>query len=320
MVAIMRDAVLRIPNSVLRPRILGLTASFNNGSMRDVIQKRQELEEVLTASMFCPDVTEFLATRHKTYRTVYFDGTPPDPSAVLCIEQKTTELLAPHRAWLLDTRKVVATAVAVFTNIGLAGYHYYVREGIARQLEQHARVLGEQGIFAARAMTRELPALRSALWEEACKLMACKTLTILPQVSSKVQRLLELLEDRHTHYGALRALIFVARVACTNPLVELINVHFHSDGTPTLAAEAVTGTGAMSEEERERHLAAFREGKIPILVCTASLEEGIDVAECNVVVRFDAFDTTKQHIQVPCCVVATDAERWHLRSCAPPLY
>jgi len=41
----------------------------------------------------------------------------------------------------------------------------------------------------------------------------------------------------------------------------------------------------------------LREGQIKVVVSTNSLEEGIDVCDCNWVVRYDCFSTTRAHIQ-----------------------
>ena len=41
----------------------------------------------------------------------------------------------------------------------------------------------------------------------------------------------------------------------------------------------------------------FRTGGIQILVSPPTLEGGLDVSECQVVIRFDKFATAKSHIQ-----------------------
>ena len=53
----------------------------------------------------------------------------------------------------------------------------------------------------------------------------------------------------------------------------------------------------MTDTQREAALEAFGNGAAQVLVCTAAVEEGLDVSSCDVVVRFNTVRTTKAHIQ-----------------------
>ena len=76
--------------------------------------------------------------------------------------------------------------------------------------------------------------------------------------------------------------------------------HHLKDQFPQLKPETVVGHGGFDGQLHATQLKAvedFRHGKSKLLVCTSVLEEGIDVPECNMVIRFDGVDSLIQFIQ-----------------------
>lgn len=59
----------------------------------------------------------------------------------------------------------------------------------------------------------------------------------------------------------------------------------------------VSGVGSMSDGARESSIQDFKNNSLDVLVCSNAAEEGIGIASCSFVIRFDEFDTTKSHIQ-----------------------
>ncbi len=113
MVGIMRDAVLRVP-AAQRPRIVGLTGSILNGSLENAAVKRQRLEEVLTAPVFCPDMREFVQNQNKDFFTVTYEAPPSGMRAM--VEEKMRLVLAGFEGLFrleADRKKVERTALHV---------------------------------------------------------------------------------------------------------------------------------------------------------------------------------------------------------------
>ncbi|CAD7929132.1 unnamed protein product [Amoebophrya sp. A25] len=134
---------------------------------------------------------------------------------------------------------------------------------------------------------------------------------LIPDISPKVESLIEIL---HSCTSMTRApqpdpvfgqalgqggiieeidqtLVFVERAVLCIPLAQIIQA---KTGRPT---RPVMGVQSMSAESRTATLQAFKAGRVRIIVATSSLEEGIDVADCKVVVRFDYFSSVRSHIQ-----------------------
>jgi ERCC4-related helicase len=118
--------------------------------------------------------------------------------------------------------------------------------------------------------------------------------------TDKLSKLLALLHSVAKAKGreGLHCILFVERIVTAFALADAINREFK--GSPTLSwltAQAVAGSKGMSHREQQEVVARFSAGAIPLLVATATLYEGVDVAHCNVAIRFDKFSTTRSYVQ-----------------------
>ena len=81
----MRDGVQRVLKD--HPlRILGLTASFVNGSLKDIERKRSDLESVMQSTVYCPDVQDNRSVDYEEVEYDYFRCPPEDEA---CLRSST---------------------------------------------------------------------------------------------------------------------------------------------------------------------------------------------------------------------------------------
>lgn len=121
--------------------------------------------------------------------------------------------------------------------------------------------------------------------------------TVSGFLSSKVQCLIaSLLEYRMVHN--MRCIVFVERVITAmvlqSLLIEIKELSFF--GTKYMAGNH----SCLQSQTRKEHIRivdAFQEGKAKIIVATQILEEGLDVQSCNLVVRFDQSTNVCSFIQ-----------------------
>ena len=76
----------------------------------------------------------------------------------------------------------------------------------------------------------------------------------------------------------------------TNAISEYLNNFKELE--PLIKAVVLTGQGsteenAMNDSAQKRNLDAFRNGEANVLVATDIAQEGLDVAECNYVIRYE---------------------------------
>eukprot|EP01062_Namystynia_karyoxenos_P080992 TRINITY_DN8823_c0_g1_i1.p1 TRINITY_DN8823_c0_g1~~TRINITY_DN8823_c0_g1_i1.p1 ORF type:complete len:946 (+),score=239.85 TRINITY_DN8823_c0_g1_i1:77-2839(+) len=206
-----------------------------------------------------------------------------------------------------DVRRVALCGAHILENLGPRALGWWWREGVVQEFTQrarqaHAHALAEPDpdrreekmAEAARAAEVAARLERRAASPAGALPESIPELREVPAASAKLRRLVELLRSDELRDGdpGWSCIIFVGRNAVAYVLAWALN-----DSLGKQVAVPLAGIGAMKERVRRYSLQCFTEQKVPILVATAAVEEGVDISSCCCVIRFDQFHTTKQHIQ-----------------------
>lgn len=297
MASLMRDAVVPYYIGNITHRrdlfILGLTASFVNGSLKNLEKKRRDLEALMQSEILCPDTTNKIPSK------VQFHEVPwlcEDIEEHIEIISRHVEESIRRVGRIKEIEKVINRCVHIFEELGRSAMLYFVRNVIVRQiLDKVNQLKGDTSDLnrqlLAQSIARQIPRIQMEAQSLLLRLELDAKLATAPLQNHKLTVLISLLKKILTFHGAAyRGIVFVEQVALVSPLANALNESM-------LSAGAIAGTGHQADKEREMQLNDFRVGKIFILVSTAALEEGIDVPECSFVVRYSKFTTTKSHIQ-----------------------
>ncbi|KAL3420341.1 RNase3 domain protein [Phlyctema vagabunda] len=121
-------------------------------------------------------------------------------------------------------------------------------------------------------------------------------------LSSKVLILVKYLKERYERPTEDKCIVFVKQRYTARLLTSLFS--HEKIGTPFLRVGALVGTrsgnaGDLNISFRQQVLTMlnFRQGKINCLFATSVAEEGLDIPDCNLVIRFDLYTTLIQYIQ-----------------------
>jgi endoribonuclease Dicer len=119
-------------------------------------------------------------------------------------------------------------------------------------------------------------------------------------VSSKVQVLNDFLFHMYLEAPKSRTLVFVKKRCTAWLLAEILR----KIGSPNIHIGVLVGMGGggygepnTSIRQQMVTIHQFRNGAINLLIATSVAEEGLDIPDCNCVIRFDLFTTMIQYVQ-----------------------
>uniref|UniRef100_A0A5B7C3V7 Endoribonuclease Dicer homolog 1 n=1 Tax=Davidia involucrata TaxID=16924 RepID=A0A5B7C3V7_DAVIN len=116
------------------------------------------------------------------------------------------------------------------------------------------------------------------------------------KVTPKVQSLIKILL-KYQHTKDFRAIIFVERVVAA---LVLPKVFTELPSLSFIKCASLIGHNNSQEMrtcQMQDTIAKFRDGRVTLLVATSVAEEGLDIRQCNVVIRFDLAKTVLAYIQ-----------------------
>lgn len=136
------------------------------------------------------------------------------------------------------------------------------------------------------------------------RLLANRSLEEPYSVSSKVQRLISFLDEQD--HNQCSGLLFVRQRVSVGVLHKLLSVHPKTRerfrcatfvGMSNHAAKKYALSELLDFTAQRQTLAEFRARQKDLIIATDVLEEGIDVAACNLVICFDPPSNLKSFIQ-----------------------
>ncbi|KAK9145881.1 hypothetical protein Sjap_005784 [Stephania japonica] len=116
------------------------------------------------------------------------------------------------------------------------------------------------------------------------------------KVTPKVQSLVKILL-KYQHTEDFRAIVFVERVVAA---LVLPKVFAELPSLSFIKCASLIGhnnSQEMRTSQMQDAIAKFRDGRVTLLVATSVAEEGLDIRQCNVVIRFDLAKTVLAYIQ-----------------------
>ena len=288
-----------IPSSpAKRPKIFGMTASPLD-ARQDPVRAAKELEAMLhsqiaTASNLSllqmvtsrpreevgrydrleyPYDTEFSKLMHTSY------GNMPAFQKIL---KKAREAVSELGEWCANQLWVFALS-----------------DEEARKLEQQTERQANKENRSIKSLDAQIRLIRDAK-DAIAKCLPRKLVLEKNCVSPKVLLLHHYLAKTYEKPTDTKCIIFVTRRYTARALSEILK-HI---GTANLRLGLLIGTkqgelGDLNVSVRQQilTLSKFRKGQLNCLVATSVAEEGLDIPDCNLIVRFDLYRTMIQYIQ-----------------------
>jgi endoribonuclease Dicer len=288
---IVKDYYLKTATVEERPRLFSMTASPID-SKKNVADTLANLQELLHSKIVTVPDASLVDWAYKP-KDIMWEYDYPGPEVRTPLSESLNQLavlLPSVQADLRNALKISSHLGTWFSDRMLR--HNFGTDELVRTLYGKF----ERGTHYAQMSEAAREDFRERLFAAPAEVRQQCTLALQPQLpymSPKVQLLYEKLNDLFTKNADARAMVFVTEKWTSVVLCEA----FQALNIPHLNPGYLTGSGSISIRQQEETMQQFKIGAINVLFTTSVGEEGIDIPQCNIVVRFDLSNTTIQYIQ-----------------------
>lgn len=298
--SIIKDFYLEEPSDS-RPRIFGMTASPIDAKM-DVTKAASELETLLDSKIATTsDMSLTNAIKKPTEEVLRYDTLPQagfDTALLQAIRARYGDVS--------DFTKIFTRATDIARHLGSWCADCYLLDTFSDDKCKKFKVAAEQKFHARNAGQEVLELDETLKVIDAAVHFAQERRGVLDgeitktRVSTKVLELYLYLSEQFARPSNNRCIVFVDR----RYTARLLNSLFQRLRTPHIRSTFLTGSGNSGQDEdsfsfrqQVMVLLKFRKGDLNCLFATSVAEEGLDVPDCNLIIRFDMYATMIQYVQ-----------------------
>ena len=295
---IVKDFYITEPDVGSRPRVFGMTASPIDAKT-DVRQAADELEKLLDSRIATTlDMSLTDAVKQRTEAVLSYE-TLPQP-----FETRLLQTVKTQYGHVEIFQKIFEASPEIARHLGSWCADQYLFNSLSEERLRRYEIDTERNFYThsvqrpVEELDRKQAELRSAL--KFMQKERSKASDIVEgYLSSKVRKLQMYLYQHFVTPSSQRCIVFVER----RDTARLLDAVFRKIGTQHMRSAFLVGGGTDMYEgnftfrQQVMTLSKFRKGDINCLFTTSVAEEGLDVPDCNLVVRFDIYRTMIQYVQ-----------------------
>ncbi|KAF2121559.1 dicer-like protein 1 [Lophiotrema nucula] len=296
---LIKDYYLNDPDPRKRPRIFGMTASPVDAKV-DVRQAALDLETLLHCRIATTSDTALLQNNisRPEEEIVRYDRLRPPFETPFHQELKRAYGDVPAFQKFFTASKELSSELGAWASDMYWSFAFSEDEQRKIEMKEERKWHRTKTEKSMTKLDAEIKRLR-----EAAKFVQQHDFSVSPiipdDLSSKVLQLHDWLQRYYERTGEARCIVFVER----RYTARLLNMLFSIIGGPNLHSDMLVGVNSqvgdlnISLRNQVMTVAKFRRGELNCLFSTSVAEEGLDIPQCNLVVRFDLYRTMIAYIQ-----------------------